>query len=192
MLNPVMMSKITVTTPGRGNVGLLTDGGRLRWPPLLKSPTTKKIDEMLPKAVTQTAAGDLDSTLYLQLSRELSNLKEEWRKKFHQEIIDGGTYVNGKHYLDSLESAVLMLPQPGTAELLSGSQGARGSTVQELVMNMTSQGLSFAPASPGNESAYYALQNALVTYARGAQTDSAFQMRLSPPPISGSAGGAPR
>jgi hypothetical protein len=181
MIDPNMLAKINVTSPGKGNVGLLRDGGKLRWPPLLRSPEQKKIDALLPTAVSQTIRDELDPTIYTQLNKLVKQMQDDWRKKLHKEEIDGGTYVTGKRYLDDLEGSVAMLVQPGVGPLLSGSQGARGSTVQELVQNMTSQGLTFAPATPGNESAYYALQSALTSYARGAQTDMAFQNRLGPP-----------
>src|SRR5205807_2499563 len=120
--------------------------------------------------------------LYKQLTRQVSALQEDWRKQLHKEEIDGATYIQGKHFLESLESAIKMLPQPGTARLLDGTYSARGRNVQELVNNMTSNGLSFAAATPGDEAAYYALQNVLVAYTRGAQPESAFQVRSNLPP----------
>ena len=62
--------------------------------------------------------------------------------------------------------------------------------MQELVRNMSRQGLRFAPASPGGEAAYRALYNAMVSYTAGAETASGFRiqgMRVAP---GGSPGGS--
>ena len=59
---------------------------------------------------------------------------------------------------------------PGAARLLDGTYAATGGTVAELVLNMTSSGLRFAPATPGNEAPYFALHSALVAFAAGDET----------------------
>ncbi len=180
-LDPDLMKQINVTAQGKGNLGLLRNGGALDWPPLLTGTLQKKIDSQLPMAVKQVVKGKLDPKLYLQLNTNVKTLQEEWRKKFHKEEIDGGTYLDGKHYLDSLSSAVTMLPQPGTRNLLAANQALQANDVQQLIANMSRGGLKFAPAVPGEEAAYFALQDAMVAYARGAQTDSAFQVRNAVP-----------
>jgi hypothetical protein len=186
LLDPALLAKINVMVPGQGGgIGLLRNGGRLRWPPLLRGVLQAKIDKMLPTAIAQTAQGELDPKLYRELAKQVATLQEQWRKQLHKEEIDAATYIDGNHYLESLDSSVKMLLRPGTAELLAGGRAAQGRDVQELVNNMTSQGLQFAPATPGNESAYYALQNSLVAYARGAQSGSGFQARLAPPQAAG-------
>ena len=42
---------------------------------------------------------------------------------------------------------------------------------------MSSQGLSFAPASPGTEPAYFALHSAFVDYITAAQASSGFRVQ---------------
>ena len=58
---------------------------------------------------------------------------------------------------------------------------ASGSTVPELAFNMTQQGLSVAPCNPGDEPAYHAVHNAVVSYITAAQASSGFQLRLRTP-----------
>ena len=49
---------------------------------------------------------------------------------------------------------------------------------------MTSNGLSFAPAAPGNEAAYHGLHNAFVSYITAAEASSGFriQTKINLPP----------
>jgi hypothetical protein len=144
LLDPALLAKINVMVPGQGGgIGLLRNGGRLRWPPLLRGVLQAKIDKMLPTAIAQTAQGELDPKLYRELAKQVATLQEQWRKQLHKEEIDAATYIDGNHYLESLDSSVKMLLRPGTAELLAGGRAAQGRDVQELVNNMTSQGLQF-------------------------------------------------
>jgi hypothetical protein len=181
-LDPSLVSQINVSTQQtKGSLGPLRQGGHVEWPLLLKGKSQQKIDGLLPTAVSAATMGTLDAKLYRELTKELQSLSEQWRKQFHKEEIDGAEYLDGKHFLDSLQEAVTALSRPGAAKVLDGSYAARGRTVPELVENMTGQGLTFAPATLGHEAAYYALQNAMVAYARGSQTDTAFQNRMAPP-----------
>ena len=50
----------------------------------------------------------------------------------------------------------------------------------ELVYNMTSKGLSFAPATPGNEAPYFGLQSALSSFAAGAEQSNGFRASFDP------------
>jgi hypothetical protein len=166
-----------------GNIGLLKNPKNLQWPLPLQGPAQEKLDELLPTAVTQTAQGKLNPKLYREVTTTMETLKEDLRKQFHKEEIDGGTYLTGKRFLDSLEESVKTLSQPGTAKLLDGSLTATGRNVPELVQNMTSKGLVFAPATPGHEASYYALHNAMVAYAGAAPGDSAIRVQGNVPKL---------
>ncbi|HWY88307.1 MAG TPA: hypothetical protein VNX28_16465, partial [Gemmataceae bacterium] len=69
---------------------------------------------------------------------------------------------------------------PSAAKLLNGTYAATGRTVPELVYNMTGKGLLFAPATPGNDAPYYALQSALVSYAAGSESNHGFRETFDP------------
>ncbi len=190
-LSPAVLKQINVS-PGSGGTeatqgkapagaGVLKNGGKVAWPLMLRGPTQKKVDQLLPAAVKAAADGTLEPTQYTQLTTNVLNLQEEWRKKYHKEQIDGGTFLKGKHFLDDLQASLKILQDPNAAKFLDGSYAARGHNVQELVENMAAQGLQFAPATPGTESAYYSLHNAFVAYARAAQPSGGFQTMLGPP-----------
>jgi len=96
--------------------------------------------------------------------------------------VDGRSFMAAKDFLDSLETSLQVLNEPDSVQYLNGTYALKGSTVPELVDNMTAQGMKFAPATPGRESAYMALHSSFVSYARNAQSSTGFQADL--PPVS--------
>jgi hypothetical protein len=183
-LDPGVVSQINVTSkaaPG-ASLGLLRQGDHMEWPLVLQGPTQEKLTMQLSEATAAAARGKLNFTQFQQVSAGVEQLKSDLKKKFGAEEIDGGTYLTGKRFLESLEGAVGQLQKPGAAKFLDGSLSARGRTVQELVQNMTKQGLTFAPASPGSEPSYFSLHSAMVAYAAGAESSPGFRVQGGPPP----------
>ncbi len=171
-LDKDLLGEINVTT-GRADTSL---GALLRikpssWPGSLRGLRQRKLTQLLPQAVDQTLLGTRDSDLFRQVKKELGNLQEENRRKFHREEIDGGTYLEGKRFLDSLDGAVGLLSGPEADRFLNGTLAPRGNNVRELVEHMTRNSLRFAPASPGHERAYLVLHQAMIEYINGTQTD---------------------
>jgi hypothetical protein len=185
-LDPDVVREANVTLGGQtaGNIaslGILKDVKDLDWPIPVQGPKQEKLAADLPRLVSQAMSGRINANTYRQIKKELADLQEDQRRKFHKEEIDGGDYLIGKRFLDGLDQAVQALQQPGTRRVLDGSYAARGRNVPELVNNMTSKGLVFAPATPGDEPAYQALHTAFVAYASGALSASGFQMRFNAP-----------
>lgn len=184
-LSPNILYSINVTTPGTGGVGtsagLLKNGGKLAWPLQLKGAAQKQIDAILPKAVQDAATDMLEPKTYTQLTSMVLSMQDDVRTRYQKEQIDGSSYLKGKRFLDDLANSLKVLQDPDAAKFLSGAVAARGNNVQELVDNMTAEGLKFAPATPGADSAYYSLHNSFVSYARGAQSSAGFQSSLVAP-----------
>jgi hypothetical protein len=176
MLDPDMLRWVNVTTGKEGpGLGVLKDAGNMEWPLALRGPTQKKFDALLPGLMSGAASGNLDLKTYNEASKAVTKLNDELKKKLHKEEIDGGLYLDGKRFLESLDGAMKALRQPSAAKLINGTYAATGRNVPELVYNMTTKGLKFAPATPGNEAPYFALHSAMVSYANGSQDSSAFQ-----------------
>jgi hypothetical protein len=185
-LDPRQLQQINVTNPaGSGNIGPLREGGKVRWPTAVRGPTQKKLDVLLPQAVAGAVKGDLDPDVYAQVRKDIDNLQGEIKAKFYADKLDGASWIAGKRFLESLNQAAIALQNPDVAKQLNGTFQAVGRTVQELVMNMTRQGLQFAPASPGGEPAYYALHSAMVGYAAGVNNGSGFRAPVLPVAIPG-------
>jgi hypothetical protein len=190
-LNQGQLRQINVkTSSADGSVGILKGGAPLDWPLVLQGPNQKKLDELLPQTISGVVNGTLTPKQMREVTNTVSDLKDELKKKFYKEEIDGGEYLTGKRFMESLEEAVNTLRQPNAAKLLSGTFAAKGRTVEELVRNMTQQGLLFAAGAPGTEPAYRSLHSAMVSYAAGAQQAPGF--RVPPPrgdPYQGPPGG---
>src|SRR5262249_15522461 len=88
--------------------------------------------------------------------------------------LDAGQYIAAKRYLNQLKASIDALSSP-KAKNYFGNWTAKGKTVAELVANMKKEGLTFAPAAPGEEAAYNALYLALRNFdsslASGLATD---------------------
>jgi hypothetical protein len=181
-LDPYMLRSINVTGGGAGgaDIGILRNGGKLDWPFVLRGPTQKQLAPVFPKLVASAMSDNLDPGLYNQANSGLAKLKVELRTKFRKEEIDGGEFLEGNRFLESLESSMKAIRSPSAPKFLNGTYAATGRTVPELVYNMTAQGLKFAPATPGNEAPYYGLQNALVSFAAGAESNSGFRATFDP------------
>ncbi len=156
-LDPGMLRWINVTSgKGGANIGLLRDGGKLDWPLALRGATQKKLAPIFPQLVSAATSGGIDLDMYNTASKGITALRSELSQKFRKETIDAGLYLEGKHFLDSLDSSLQMVRSPSAAKYLDGTFAATGRNVPELVYNMTSKGLAFAPATPGNDAPYFA------------------------------------
>ncbi len=172
-LDPDLLQQVNVTSGNNeAGAGVLRPGGHTEWPAALRGPTQRKVADMIRAVTHEAARGGPDPSLCDELGQGVTQLQDELKKRFYAGRINGTAYLTGKRFLEGLEGSVNLLQQPGASKFLNGTYAARGRTVQELVRNMSRQGLRFAPASPGSEPAYRALYNALVSYATGAETAS--------------------
>lgn len=180
-LDQGMLKFINVTSgPQAYNIGILRDGGVLDWPFALRGPTQQKLAPVFPMLVSSAVSGNLSFDLYTQANKGIAALKTELFGKFAKDQIDGGSYLAAKHFLADLDSSMNMLQSPSAAKFLNGTYAATGRNVPELVYNMTSKGLKFAPANPGNDAPYWALQNAMVAYGAGAESNKGFRATFDP------------
>lgn len=182
-LDQALVQQLNITSGnGEAGLGMLKQVDHLEWPLVLRGPAQEKLTGELAMATDAAAKGKLTLATFKSVSKGVTDLREDIKKKWLTEEIDAGNYLAGKRFLESLEGSINQLQQPGASKLLSGSLAPRGRTVPELVQNMSNQGLKFAPATPGSEPAYYALYNAMVSYSAGADTNSGFRAQAAPPP----------
>jgi hypothetical protein len=169
-LDPDVVRAINVTSrAGSGSLGLFREGGRLQWPLPLQDAafeeSRQQVNELVPQALKQAAAGSVDGGTIQDLNRAVRTMRDSLRAKV--EDFGPNEYIGAMRYLNSLTDSIQRLSDPNVAKYLNGTWAARGNTVAELVQNMTAQGLRFAPATPGSENAYVALQRALATFESG-------------------------
>jgi hypothetical protein len=183
-LDPYALSRVSVTMGGNGpNLNLFRQTP-ISWPLGLRGPIQMKLDAALKVAITQATTDQLDPTLYREVQTLTTQLQDDFRQRFQSDQASATDFLQVTPFLALLQSNVLALGQPGVNRLLDGSYSARGANVPELVAYMTGNGLTFAPAAPGNESVYQGLHNAFVAYINAAQASSGFriQTKIDLPP----------
>jgi hypothetical protein len=156
------------TGDSRANIGLLKDKGDLQWPQSLKAGPFKeardKLARNLKDAVNTVSVGNSTPA-----SETLNDLAADLKKL--QDTLDAGVsdlspdqFIEAKRYLRMVGNAVTALRSPDVANWFNNSRKLNSKNVAELIKFMTDKGLWFAPAAPGEESAYLALYHALAAY----------------------------
>jgi hypothetical protein len=153
---------------GNGSVGILRNEGRLSWPASLSSNEFKdareEVNALAQEAVKQAQFnGQVDAGTITKLNQLGAQLQRQLRAAGSGYSFD--QYRDAKGFLNNLEDAVKVLQQPDVGNYFTGKYTLTGvKSVPELVKRMSASGLSFAPALPGQESAYNALHQALAGY----------------------------
>jgi hypothetical protein len=160
-------------TKGIGNIGLLKNEGRLNWPVALSDPAFKeereRVNSLAHEAVSQAGFnGSVDAGTIRQLSADADKLRKQLRKISGD--LSPSLYIEANTFLNNLNDAIRALQQPDVGNYFTGKFALKAKTVPELLRMMADNGLQFAPAVPGDESAYAALHQALASYDRMANT----------------------
>jgi hypothetical protein len=166
-LDDETVKQINFSTGVAGNIGALKDKGKLHWPTVLERKefgTERNLfTHLAADAVRQGAMNNkVDSGTIEAMETNLAALNEKLAERIRD--LSPDNYVGAKHYLNELAQALRILKRPDLAKFLNNEYAARGKTVGELIRDMSSLGLRFAPAVSGNEAAYNALYRGLVAY----------------------------
>lgn len=167
-LSPEVLSKINVTggePSGTGPLSMIRRG-KIAWPVTLTAnqyaPQRMQLDNVVPLLVQQAASGSPNAET-LKIARD--NLAE-MRQKLLADIneLSFNDYSGSKRFLNQLGQAVETLATPDAANYVTGKWAAKGSNASELVNNMITEGLRFAPAAAGDEAAYRIVWQSLMEY----------------------------
>jgi hypothetical protein len=167
-LDEDLLKKVNVKTDFGGNIGLLKNGGRLVWPQPLRVQAfdeLRKGFELHAENAVDRAKVDgrpVDAALITSLQNDLRGLSDLLEKNVSS--MTTGQYIDARRYLNLLGDALRALQDPNVASYFTRKFEARGKTVADLVDYMRKEGLTFAPAVPGDEGAYRALQSFLAAY----------------------------
>jgi len=154
---------VTGVNPNGASVGLLKDEGKLQWPLSLTGSEFQAPRELLSKTlknvVQNLKSGESVGTGSLNdLKTDLAQLNNLVSKS----ELSATDYIEAKSYLDQVASAVRALGDKDVANYFNHKFNAKN--VAQLIDDMRTKGLDFAPAAPGDEGAYRALQQALAAY----------------------------
>jgi hypothetical protein len=160
--------------------------GRLTWPVLLRDRAfdveRRAVVKLLPKAVSQLSGGSVDAGTVDGLDRAVSalnkRLKEVAKERGDHASWSPAEYIAAKEFLQRMEKAVNLLDQPNAAEVLVLARDLQADTAAELVAYMSTHGLRFAPAAPGDERAYVTTYRALADYDMRLQAKAGSQSQL--------------
>jgi hypothetical protein len=183
-LDPYALSRINVRAGGNGpNISLLRQEP-ISWPLALRGPIQVKLAAAITTALAQATKDDLQPDTYREVQDLNRQLQDDFTRRFQADEVNAGDWLVASPFLDQLRQNIVALGQPGVNRILDGSYAARGSNVPELVAYMTGNGLTFAPAAPGNAAAYQGLHNAFVAYINAAQASTGFriQTKIDLPP----------
>jgi hypothetical protein len=156
-----------------GNVGMLKDDVKLNWPEALQDPgydeSRKQLTRKLREAVGMAKDGD---PITPALLKDIRNLYASINNKFSeagQDDVSAQQYMEARRFLTQLNSSISALRDPNVSKYFNNTWNAKGHNVKELVDHMTREGLTFAPAAPGQEAAYRAMYPALRAFEAALQ-----------------------
>jgi hypothetical protein len=161
------LPKIHAASPAGGNAGLLKNE-EIAWPLLLAGRDDlaldrTEIEHLLAQAKKSVQQGQRPVKIIIQLRERVDSLTGVLRDEIRsgaQENTSWGPaqYVAAIRQLKELKEAAVIMDQPDAGFYLSP---LKGNTVAELVVYMTDNHLTFAPATWGDERAYGALYEAM-------------------------------
>jgi hypothetical protein len=162
------LKNINVTSGANsGSLGVLRDNGRLHWPLELAGTAyeaeRRRLDDLAAKAYNQAVSGAVDPSILQEMTSAVDSLQTRLRRNVAE--ASPSDYMKAKRYLSDLDGAIRALQDPNVSKYANGKLAPKGGTVSDLVTEMSSKGLRFAPAVAGDEGAYVALHRALVSYA---------------------------
>jgi hypothetical protein len=176
-LDEDLLRRVNITsTKSGGNLGLLKNEGRLSWPAALSGAEFRqeqdRLNRLAQEAVSQASTNlRVDPGTLQQMSNDVDRLQGQLSKSVRE--LTPAQYIEARQFLNSFEDALKALRQPDVGNHFTGKYAAKAKSVGELVEHMTKNGLQFAPATAGDQSAYLALHRALAAYDYAVQSQVA-------------------
>jgi hypothetical protein len=166
-VDPEVLRHINTTTGGTNrSIGMLKNGPKLTWPPVFQDARFEAartlMDERTAKALEQAMKGPVDQALIGEAREAIATMRVTLRQMVRE--VAPGPYIDGVRFLSDLDDSYVALRDPNVSNFFTGKWAPRGATVAELVENLASKGLRFAPATAADRPFYTALHRALVTY----------------------------
>jgi hypothetical protein len=166
-----LLRRISLTdgASSRGGIALLAEnGGKMTWPFVLRKKVFEKdrqtIENLSVQAAMQARSDNVDPDTVDGIRKASGRIRDQIRIMSQNDDLTPTEAIQGRRFLTELDGALRTLADPNVAKFFNGQWAPKGSTVGEIIDNMTRQGLTFAPAISGNEAAYTSFFNALVTY----------------------------
>ena len=174
-LDPEILPHLNIIgKEGDGNPGLFKNEGRLMWPHVMTQEHFKTdrdtINNVASALYEQALAGSVDTGTLQKMQQTIEKLHSQLSAQIKE--LTPAQYGEAKRFLRHFEDALKLLRRPDAAEFLTPLR-VKGKTIEELVGHMLQKGWRFAPALPGDETAYWAVYRAMVSYHRVGVRDRA-------------------
>jgi len=170
-LNPETLRHINVTVTAGSNVAMFKDGGKLRFPFVLRDTPFDKdreqIQDLVFKAVKETQADELSPATLRGLKATTSALNDKVESMGRSQDLNIPDLIKAQRFVTDLRAATSALESGNATNSLNRKWQLEARSVGDLVLFMRNNGLRFAPALPGEESFYRSLHSSLVTYNYG-------------------------
>jgi hypothetical protein len=167
-LDPDVLKQINLTTGAASGAGagMLKNLADLNWPFALQvapfADGQGKVDALARKAVDEVkSTGRVTAATFFALSGAVGALDDAVGSN---QTLSPTDYIVSKGFVDDLQSSIQSLRDPDVAKYLNGAFAAKGPTVADLVEQMSSEGLHFAPATEDGQPSYTVLYQAMRTY----------------------------
>lgn len=165
-----VLRRINVTAmENHGNLGLLRNDGNFTWPHALtqkgitSAEDREEIESRARALLQQAALGYVPRNDLAELEGLLNAISTKLARKANE--IPGAQYLDAKRFLHGFNAARIALETgEGPAYFKYQKWISGGKTIQDVVDYMVQDGLQFASAIPGDESAYRAVHSALAAY----------------------------
>jgi hypothetical protein len=174
-VDQAMLARIRLTDGQTASgVGLLKDGGKLQWPVALAGPdyqkSRQKIDGLMATAAQQAGGtSGVDPMTVTGLESAVNGLAAVLLEQTKADQLTPTKAVQGKRYVNELRDTIRLLQDPSVTAYVTGQRTPQGRTMPEVVDNVLGRGLTFAPSTNGDEQAYVAFYNAMLSYDGGMQ-----------------------
>jgi len=152
----------------QGSLSMIRDG-RLAWTGLLRRPAfsqdRERIDQLTGELFRQAGAGALDSGTMDAIIESTNRLRTQLKSSVAE--LPSDEYIESVRYVNQLQETWKTLQRPDGAKMLGAKSAVKGNSVGDLVEQMGREGVRFGPAASGDEAAYNALYQALLSYDAG-------------------------
>src|SRR5262249_20422392 len=116
-------------------------------------------------ATRQAQAGSVDADTIQGMTEASTGLRATLRDNVAE--TSPNDYIKGQRFLNEIDDTIRVLQDPNVGNYVTQKWAAKGNNVAQLVQQMSGQGLKFAPAVSGDESAYVSVHRAMVAYYAG-------------------------
>jgi len=169
------LGRINFSTGVAGNIGALKNKGKLEWPAVLRrkdfAEERARFDQLAADAYrTGTQNNQVDTGVLEDMERNLAALDEKLTQRVKE--FSPADYIDGMHYLRELKAAMRSLTQPDVAKQLNNEYAVKAKDVGDLIKKMSNTGVRFGRVRNGDEWAYNALYQALLSYDLGLSGES--------------------